>query len=202
MSLKSAESLFFKDYAVKTLELKGDYEIWSRDIEEYFNVSGLPTFFAAIVEYSEADPKADLRPDEKDCNLDIRHALIMKQARYAIYRSLGDTIKREIAKEKLDTTNVCDLWRAIRSCFYLEDEATIQQLRDDIGQLDIEKAGSWANFCDQLERLYTRLDVVAGERSFTSSDKLYEQCWKFADKRLKIIDKPQPAITAKRVATL
>ena len=32
--------LFYKDYAVEILELKGDYETWIRDIAEYFQVSG------------------------------------------------------------------------------------------------------------------------------------------------------------------
>jgi hypothetical protein len=180
MSLSAAKNLFYKDYAVKTLELKGDYEIWVRDIEEYFTVSGLPGHFAAIIDYTEPDVNADL-PDGEELKDEpqridkkARHAIIMTQARYSIYKSLGDSIKREIAKERFNTTNVLDLWRAVRSCFYIQDESTVQQLRDVITHWDIEKAGSWSAFVEGLERLYVRLDVVAGERSYTPSDKLHK----------------------------
>ena len=87
---------------------------------------------------------------------------------------MGDSIKREIAKERLDIASVLDLWRAVRGCFFLSCEATVQQLRDEILQWDREKAGSWHAFTDGLERLYTRLDVVAGERSYNASDKLHK----------------------------
>ena len=125
MSLTSVKSLFFKDYAVKTLELKGDYEIWAHDIEEYFSVSGLPNYFQAIVDYTEPDLNMDIREDEAEVDKTARHTLLMKQARYAIYRSLGDSIKREMAKEKLAITNVMDLWRAVRSCFYSGRNITV-----------------------------------------------------------------------------
>src|SRR3954468_8266392 len=54
-----AKSLFAKDYGVRTLELKGDYEIWARDIEEYFLASGLPQHFAAITSNTEPDVNDD-----------------------------------------------------------------------------------------------------------------------------------------------
>jgi len=193
MSLKGATNLFFKEYSVKTLELKGDYEIWVNDIEEYFLVSGFPQAFRAIQEYVEIDINTDYEGEHKEAELKARHALIVNQSRYAIYRSLGDTVKREIAKEHLSIEQVIDLWRAVRSCFYLQDEATVQQLRDDIARWDLEKAGGWNNFTEGLERYYKRLDVVAKERSFTPSDKLYklyDQAFKFVDKRMKLIDKP------------
>jgi hypothetical protein len=234
MSLSAVQSLFFKDYTIRTLELKGDYEIWTHDIEEYFIVSGLPNYYTSIVAYTEPDVNHDIRPGEEEIDKVTRKNQLMLQARYIIYRSLGDSIKREIAKERYLTDNVLNLWRAVRSCFYLQDESTVQQLRDDIAQLDVEKAGSWSSFCDQLERLYTRLDVVAGEeRTFHATDKLYKlrtvlskldgekerniynqlellvdqsekevpdlynQCWRFVDKRMKLIDKP---ITTKQAA--
>ena len=248
--MSHAKSLFYKDYVVRTLELKGDYEIWARDIEEYFAVSGLPEHFAAIANFTKPDINADYdedlygpikaprkpatrssssssnaepeqQADAKDVDLKLRHELIMKQARYAVYRSLGDTIKREIAKENYNTARI-----AVRSCFYLRDESTIQQIRDATMNWDLEKAGSWDAFTDGLERFYSRLDIIAGDRSFTLSDKLhklrsvlykldgekekqifnqleimvdssekdpkalYEQCFKFADKRMKLLDKP------------
>src|SRR5688572_12034176 len=44
----SAVSLFYPEYSVKTLELKGDYEMWTNDVKEYFLVSGFPACFEAI----------------------------------------------------------------------------------------------------------------------------------------------------------
>ena len=269
--MSHAKSLFYKDYVVRTLELKGDYEIWVRDIEEYFAVSGLPEHFAAIVDYTKPDIRADFdeelyvppkrtkpktrgnaessssssaEPEQqmaetKEIDLRLRHTVIMKQARYAVYRSLGDTIKREIAKEGFNTATVMDLWVAVRNCFYLRDESTVQQLRDAIMSWDMEKASNWDSYTEGLERYYSRLDIVAGsERSFTYSDKLYklrntlsklegdkekqifnqievmvdasekepkslyEQCFKFADKRMKLLDRPVvPRQTAFQVST-
>jgi hypothetical protein len=229
----SAKPLFYRDYCVKTLEIKGDYEIWAKDIEEYFTVSGLPAHFSAIIQFTEPDDNDDLPQDAKNVDLKVRHQQILQQARYAIYRSLGDTVKKEMAKERYDTSNAMHLWRAVRSCFYLIDESTVQQIRDDIQTLDLEKAGSWNSFTSDLEKLYARLDVVAGERSYTPSDKLhklrntlsklegekeknianqiellvdssdkdpkdlYDQCYKFADKRMKILN---PTTTAKGTA--
>ncbi len=229
MSQLKPKPLFYKDFAVKTLELKGDYEIWARDIEEYFQVSGFPEHFKAIVDYTIPDEKHDLEVERADVDLKARHDTIMLQAKYAVYRSLGESIKREIAKERLVTTTVVELWKAVRSCFYLVDESTVQQIRDDLMKWDLEKAGDWNKFTGELERLYARLDVVAGERSYTPSDKLhklrntlsklegekernicnqiellvdssdkeikdlYEQCYKFADKRMKLLNVSVPS---------
>src|SRR5688572_17029673 len=124
MSLKSPPNLFFKEYSVKTLELKGDYEIWVHVVEEYFHVSGFPQAFQAIQDYALIDVNTDCADEIEEENKQMmaarrtRHALLLSQSRYAIYRSLGDTVKREIAKERLSTENVIDLWRAVRSCFY------------------------------------------------------------------------------------
>jgi len=121
---------------------------------------------------------------------------------------------------------------AIRSCFYLDDEATIQQIRDDIATWDVDKAGSWAEWVAGIVKLYTRLDIVARDRTFHPSDKLfklrsvltkldgeqerhikaqveimvdqslnnkasakdlYEQCWSFVDRRMKLLEKTTTA---------
>ena len=226
MSL-SAQPLFYKDYAVKELETSGDYETWARDIEEYFAVSNLSRYYQAIAQYEM--PVMGEVPEEKKVELKALHERILVQARYAIYRSLGSTIKREIAKEHYANTTVLDLWVAVRNCFFLRNESTIQQLRDEITVWDMEKAGSWATLIEGLERMYSRLDTIAADRTYTSSDKLhklrsilskldgekeksifnqvellvdtsvsdiketYEKCFKFADKRMKIIDKPVAA---------
>ena len=91
--------LFYPDFCVKTLELKGDYEIWSKDIEEYFTVSGFPTYFKAITEFAEPDVNDDLPAEAKEIDLQARHQQALQQARYAIYRSLGDSVKREMANK-------------------------------------------------------------------------------------------------------
>ena len=233
MSL-TTQQLFFKNYAVEVLELKGDYETWVRDIEAYFDVSGFPETFRAISDYTQPTWEMD-RPDGSDEDeMKQRYPIMLAQARYSVWRGIGPTIKREIAKEGFITTTVLDLWIAVRSCFFLRDESTVQQLRDDIASWDVEKAGSWSLFIDGLERYYSRLDIVAGQRSFTPSDKLhklrmtlskldgdkeknifnqieliidtdpgvdmkatYEKCFKFADKRMKVIDRP---VTAKQTA--
>ena len=61
----AAKNLFFPEYVVKTLELKGDYEIWAKDIQEYFIVSGYPQHFAAIAAYTEPDVNHDLAQEGK-----------------------------------------------------------------------------------------------------------------------------------------
>ena len=38
----------------------------------------------------------------------------------------------------------------------------------------IEKAGSWKDWTEGIEKLYKRLDIVAQERTFTDSDKLFK----------------------------
>jgi hypothetical protein len=192
-------------------------------------VSGFPQHFQCIVDYTTPDVNHDLAEERADIDLEARHVTIMQQAKYAIYRSLGESIKREMAKERLVTTTVLDLWRAVRSCFYLVDESTIQQIRDDLLKWDLEKAGDWNTFTGELERLYARLDVVAGDRSYTPSDKLhklrnilsklegekeknicnqiellvdssdkevkdlYDQCYRFADKRMKLLNVNVPS---------
>ena len=76
-------------------------------------------------------------------------------------------VKREITKNtKQKTDTLLELWTAIRNCFYLEDEATIQQLRDDIANWDMEKAGSWSEWVMGLVKLYQRMDIVAKDRTF------------------------------------
>ena len=221
--------LFYKDYSVKTLEIKGDYEIWANDMKEYFTVSGYPHSFWRIYSNEAPRPDAEEEPEEeKEPSAEAikGHLPWLAQARYAIYRSLGDSIKREIAKQKYDVHNVNDLWLAVRYCFYLNDEATVQQIRDDIVRWDLDKAGSWDLYVEGIERLYQRLDTVAGSRSYNYSDKLhklrqvlskldgekernifnqvellvdtssktpedmYQQAFSFADKRMKLIDKP------------
>jgi len=88
MSLNSSKNLFFKDYVVKTLELKGDYEIWAHDIEEYFIVSGYPNYFAAINEYVEPDPNQDIpEGEEEKVDKKARHAMLMSQSRFAICKT-------------------------------------------------------------------------------------------------------------------
>jgi len=67
----SLMSLFFREYNVRPLEIKGD-------------VSGFPTHFRRIVEYTEPDAKDDLAEPLQDDELRARHRLIMTQARYAI----------------------------------------------------------------------------------------------------------------------
>ena len=57
----SVAPLFYKDYTIKTLEIKGDYEIWAKDIEEYFAVSGFPQHFDAIKDYQEPELEHDLQ---------------------------------------------------------------------------------------------------------------------------------------------
>lgn len=64
MSL-APKSVFFKDYSIKPLELKGDYELWAEDVKEYFAVSGLPQTFAAIVNEANIEDRIDW-PEEAD----------------------------------------------------------------------------------------------------------------------------------------
>ena len=106
--------------------------------------------------------------------MEALHAQDMAQGRYVIYSSLGPTIKREVAKERFKTTSILDLWIAVRNCFYLRNESTVQSLRDSIIAWDIEKAGNWKLYGEGLERMYSRLDIVAGDRGYTPSDKLHK----------------------------
>ena len=227
----SDKQLFYKDFTVTTLEIKGDYEVWANDLEEYFLVSGYPEIYDSIARYVIPTIAGNASAEAKAV-----HITVLKQSRYTLYRSIGTSIKKEIAKEKFATSNVLELWIAIRSCFYLRDESTIQQLRDDITAWDVEKAGGWNEFIEGIERYYTRLDVVAMERSYNSSDKLhklrsvlqkldgereksifnqtellvdtvagdstavYNACFKFADKRMKLIERPTTTTTTKQAA--
>ena len=172
-------------------------------------------------------------PAESSEEQQASHEVILSQARYILYTSIGSSIKREISKERFSVGNVLQLWTAIRSCFFLRDEGTIQQIRDDIMNWDLEKAGGWNLFVEGLERFYSRLDICAAARSYMPSDKLfklrnvlsklngekersiyhqvellvdtvsgddtavYQACFKFADKRMKLIDHP---IAAKQAA--
>jgi hypothetical protein len=170
----SAVSLFYPEYSVKTLELKGDYEMWTNDIREYFLVSGFPAAFDAITknrmpelttDYVAPQPEEKVKPKAKKnqpedaaetddppkiVDLDVRYKAIVSQARYSIHRSLGESIKKEVAKMGLPTGSVVELWTAVRSCFFLLDESTVQQLRDDIVGWDVDKAGSWHAFVEGL----------------------------------------------------
>lgn len=90
MSLPT-KPLFYKDYAVEVLELKGDYETWVRDIAEYFTVSGFPGYFKAINSYEMPVWNTDCGPipADKVAECKQRHEVILAQARYAVYRSIG-----------------------------------------------------------------------------------------------------------------
>ena len=148
MSLRASESLFFRDFNVKTLETNGDYEIWAEDMREYFNVSNYPALFRAISNGEDIDKEVDYEAQEEPSaqeakvNFDLRLKTLMSQAKYAIYRSLGDSIKKSISKDNLDTSTPQNLFNAVRSCFFKNEEGTVQQLRDDISLWDHEKAGN------------------------------------------------------------
>ena len=115
MSLMANKNLFYPEYCVRALELKGDYEIWAADIKEYFHVSGYPNYFKCIDEYTEPDPNYDIpegdekQPEDKRIDKEARHKTLLQQSRYAIYRSLGDSIKKELAKERFAIDKVVDL---------------------------------------------------------------------------------------------
>ena len=66
MSLRASESLFFRDFNVKTLETNSDYEIWAEDMREYFNVSGYPGLFRAISNGEEIDNEVDYEAEEQE----------------------------------------------------------------------------------------------------------------------------------------
>ena len=66
------------------------------------------------------------------------------------------------------------MWIAVRNCFFLRNESTVQSLRDSINSWNIEKAGNWKQYVDGLECMYSRLNIVAGDRGYTPSDKLHK----------------------------
>src|ERR1043165_4270895 len=128
---------------IKILELKDDYETWVTDVCEYFVVSNYPELGKALKDGTPISSRFDAIPGESAQVTAERNKIVHQQGRYVIYRSIGQTIKREIIKTKSETKNLADLWVAIRDCFYLNDEASVQQIRDDIAGWDLEKAGNW-----------------------------------------------------------
>ena len=168
------KSLFFKECAIKTLEIREDYETWVSDIREYFNVSGYPELSTALASGKHIPLEFDRLPWESKIDMQQRNVTVLLQGRYVIYRCIGITIKKEISKAKYKTETLEQLWIAIRNCFYLEDEAAIQQIRDDIAAWDVEKAGTWSEWVAGIVKLYSRLDIVAKERTFHPSDKLFK----------------------------
>ena len=107
--------MFYKDFNVTNLKMKGDWETWANDIEEYFIVSGFSTYFEALKYY-----RLPTIPDDAPAETKADHVILLSQARYVLFRSIGSTIKREISKERFAVGNVLQLWSAIRSCsFYV-----------------------------------------------------------------------------------
>ena len=152
----SNKSLFFKECGIKTLEIKEDYETWVSDVNEYFAVSGYPQLGRALKNGSPISDILDALPGEQAQETIRRNKQVQLQGRYVLYKSIGASVKREITKNtKQKTDTLLELWTAIRNCFYLEDEATIQQLRDDIANWDMEKAGSWSEWVMGLVKLYS-----------------------------------------------
>jgi hypothetical protein len=64
MSFAAPKSLFYNDYTIPTLELKGNYEMWVLDVQNYFEVSRLPAHFSAICDNTEPDIRADYEPED------------------------------------------------------------------------------------------------------------------------------------------
>ena len=214
MSFAAPKSLFYSDYTIPLLELKGNYEMWVLDVENYFSVSRLLEHFASIRDNTEPDIRHDLIEEVKkkkttratrsreatttttttttttsslaelveeedkeellQISLKVRHDLIMTQSRFVLWKGIGESIKREITREQLVTATSMDLWVAIRSCFYLHDESTTQQIKGDIWALDMGSAGSWTLFAEQIQRLYSRLETIAPDRCYNASDKLHK----------------------------
>jgi len=108
MSLLKPSALFYKDCAIAVLEMRGDYETWVTDVQEYFNVSGFQKYFDKMTDskipvYTDCD---GVIPEDKIEEYKTRHSTILKQAHYIIYKSTGPTIKREIKKEGYVTKDV------------------------------------------------------------------------------------------------
>ena len=124
----------------------------------------------------QVEPSWRLR-DRGTSNKDIHkeeHKEILVQAHYSILRGIGSKVKRRMSVENYNIKLVSQLWIGIRNCFFLSNESAVQALKDEIQYWDVEKAGSWNQFTDGLQRLYSRLDIAAGARSFTPSDKLHK----------------------------
>ena len=111
MSLSAfVKPMFFKDCAIKDLELNGDYETWANDVGEYFAISGFGKYFASIIRYELPVLLlgAVALEEKQQADMEALHAQVMAQGRYVIYSSLGPTIKREVAKERFKTTSILD----------------------------------------------------------------------------------------------
>ena len=136
--MSHAKPLFFQDYSVKTLEVKGDYEIWAHDIQEYFNVSGYPRSFEEITNHFVPRPDAENPPVE----VDYKNSQQKNQKSRTLAGSSEtchlpqpcDSIKRKLPS-KYETRQVHDLWLSVRYCFFVNSEATIQSLRGEYHEL-------------------------------------------------------------------